>query len=123
MTALINQCLTVILEYIDLFKYLLAGYNQLLVGPTPLKRRHYTILEVYLHDHARQFSGIIDNIYNLLDSAHYPFPLTKQTSKSLPKIVYGQVHVGFTIDNTVSMVTYPIRRNKVLKVHDKRSQK
>ena len=33
-TALINQCLTVILEYIDLFKYLLAGYSQLLVGPT-----------------------------------------------------------------------------------------
>ena len=34
LTALINQCLTVILEYIDLFKYLLAGYSQLLVGPT-----------------------------------------------------------------------------------------
>ena len=34
LTALINQCLTVILEYIDLFKYLLAGSSQLLVGPT-----------------------------------------------------------------------------------------
>ena len=34
LTALINHCLTVILEYIDLFKYLLAGYSQLLVGPT-----------------------------------------------------------------------------------------
>ena len=30
LTALINQCLTVILEYIDL----LAGYSQLLVGNT-----------------------------------------------------------------------------------------
>ena len=57
------------------------------------------------------------------DSALYPFPLTKQTSsKSLPKIVYGQVYVSFTIDNTVSMVTYPIRRNKLLKMHDRRSQ-
>ena len=56
------------------------------------------------------------------DSTHYPFPLTKQTSsKSLPKIVYSQVHVGFTIDNTVFMVIYPIRRNKLLKMHDRRS--
>ena len=43
LTALINQCLTVILEYIDL----LAGYSQLLVGPslgyTP-KTRHLTNL-------------------------------------------------------------------------------
>ena len=30
---------------------------------------------------------------------------------------------GFTIDNIVSMVTYPIRRNKLLKMHDRRSQK
>ena len=39
LTALINQCLTVILEYI----YLLAGYSQLLVGPTlgyAAKTRH-----------------------------------------------------------------------------------
>ena len=35
----------------------------------------------------------------------------------------GQVHVGFTIDNIVSMVTYPIRRNKLFKMHDRRSQK
>ena len=37
--------------------------------------------------------------------------------------IYGQVHVGFTIDNIVSMVTYPIRRNKLFKMHDRRSQK
>ena len=50
-TALINQCLTVILEYIDL----LAGYSRLLVwstlGYTPKTRQ---ILEVYWCDHARQ---------------------------------------------------------------------
>ena len=34
LTVLINQCLTVILEYIDLLKYLLVGYSQLLVEPT-----------------------------------------------------------------------------------------
>ena len=29
-----NQCLTVILEYINVLKFLLAGYSQLLVEPT-----------------------------------------------------------------------------------------
>ena len=34
LTALI-ECLTVILEYIDLFQFLLVGHSQLLVGPGP----------------------------------------------------------------------------------------
>ena len=56
LTALINQCLTVILEYIDL----LAGYSQFWLGlllATPLKRGTqliFKILEVYFRDHACQ---------------------------------------------------------------------
>ena len=93
MTALINQCLTVILEYIDLF-ILLARYSQLLVGPTPryaLKQGTqliFKILEVYLRDHACQLEYSMIETYHrfIFSSAHYPFLLTKQTSlKLLPK--------------------------------------
>ena len=38
LTALID-CLTVILEYIDLFQFLLVGHSQLLVGPGPYQAR------------------------------------------------------------------------------------
>ena len=83
-----------------------------------------------MHDHVRQLECSNNTILNDIDllqirfnSAHNPFTLTKQTSsKLIPKIIYDQVHVGFTIDNIVSMVTYPIRRNKLLKIHDRRSQ-
>ena len=128
-TALINHCLTVILEYINL----LAGYSQIwlsLLLATPLKQGTQLIFKVYLRDHVHQLEyskqhSMIETYYRcIFTSAHYPFSLMKQTSSKLvPKIIYGQVHVGFTIDNTVSMVTYPIRRNKLLKMHDRWSQK
>ena len=53
---------------------------------------------------------MIESYYRLVfTSAHYPFPLSKQTpSKLLPKIVYNQVHMGFTIDNMVSMVLHTL---------------
>ena len=52
LTALINHCLTVISIF-------LAGYSQLLVGPTlcsALKTKHpiLKVLEVYLRDHAHK---------------------------------------------------------------------
>ena len=57
LTALTNQCLTVILEYIDLSWQ--AWYSQLLVGPTQSfgyapKMRYSTNPQVYLHDHTCQ---------------------------------------------------------------------
>ena len=53
---------------------------------------------------------MIETYYRFVfTSAHYPFPLTKQTSsKLLPKIIYGQVHVGFTINNIISMVLHTL---------------
>ena len=86
-------------------------------------------MKVYLRDYTRQLEyskqySMIETYYRFVfTSSHYPFPLAKQTFlKLLPNIIYGQVHMGFTIDNIVSMVTYPIRRNKLLKIHDRRSQ-
>ena len=40
LTALI-ECLTVILEYIDLFQFLLVGHSQLVVGPGPYQAHHW----------------------------------------------------------------------------------
>ena len=75
----------------------------------------FKVLEVYLHDHARQLEyskqySVIESYYRFVfTSAHYPFSLMKQTSlKLLPKIIYGQVHMGFTIDNIVSMVSHTL---------------
>ena len=70
---------------------------------------------------------MIESYYRFVfTSAHYTFPLTKQTSlKLLPKIIYDQVHIGFTIDNNYYSIydfTYPIRRNELLKIHYKRDK-
>ena len=58
MTALINQCLTVILEYIDLYNIYWQGTANFCLGlllTTPQGTQLiFTILEVYLRDHARQ---------------------------------------------------------------------
>ena len=47
LTALI-ECLTVILEYIDLFKFLLVGHSQLLVGPGPYQAHPWLRLWLYV---------------------------------------------------------------------------
>ena len=74
----------------------------------------HSILEVYLRDHAHQleYNKQYPIIETYFTSAHYLFSIHEA-------IIYGQVHAGFTIDNIVSMVTYPIRRNKLLKMHDR----
>ena len=91
---------------------------------TPLKcgtQLIFKILEVYLRDHARQLE------YSNLRQIRLYFSslsiLKQASSKLLPKIIYCQAHMGFTMDNIVSLVTYPIRRNKLLKMHNRRSQK
>ena len=129
MTASINQCLTVILEYIDLSWQGTANFWLGLLLAVPLKRGTQLIFKVTcvttLVNWNAVNSTLIETYYRFVfTSAHYPFPLTKQiSSKLLPKIIYSQVHMDFTIDNIVSMVTYPIRRNKLLKMHDRQSQK
>ena len=47
LTALI-ECLTVILENIDLFQFLLVGHSQLLVGPGPYQAHPWLHLWVTL---------------------------------------------------------------------------
>ena len=53
---------------------------------------------------------MIESYYRFVfTSAYYPFSLTKQTSlKLLPKIIYGQVYVVFTINNIVFMVLHTL---------------
>ena len=50
LTALI-ECLTVILEYIDLFQFLLVGHSQLLVGPGPYQAHPWLRLCIYSISH------------------------------------------------------------------------
>ena len=82
--ALINQCLTVILEYIDLFCQGTANFWLGLLLATPLKRDTqliFKILEVYLRDHTHQLEyskhvqySIIETYYRFIfTSAYYLF--------------------------------------------------
>ena len=116
--------------YIRVYRSFWQGTANFWLGlllATPLKRGTQLIFKIYLHDHARQLEYSKHVQYrNLLQIFFYfsSLSISKQTSSMLlPKIIYGQVHVSFTIDNIVSMVTYPIRRNKLLKMHDRQSQK
>ena len=93
-TALIEY-LTVILEYTNLIQFLLVGYSQLFFGPGRYQAHQwlhfltqgiqliFKILEVYLCDHNCQLeysknTQVTTGLF-LLNSAHYPVPLMKQT--------------------------------------------
>ena len=87
-----------------------SGYVRL---ATTLKQGTQLIFKVYLCDHlpqleySKQYMIELTTDLFIFNSAHYPFPLMKQTSsKLLPKIIYDQVHMGFTIESIHGYIPY-----------------